>query len=300
MRYLRPVLYVLVMIIPAAAMGASREIVQLQRDVAILQDQIRTLQRTLDEKVAALTVLTEQSLDRMNQVNTSVAVLQSGLNDQLRNQEKTLASPVAGMNTKLDQMSSEFQYVQESVRDLTARMTKLEAQISDLAVAMRTVNAPPGPPSISGAGAFGSPTGGPPAGMTPKALYDNAYRDKIGGNLDLAMQQFNDYLQYFGSTDLAPNAQFYVGEIFYNKGQYDQALGAFDMVLEKYQENNKTPDAFYMKGMTLVKMGQRTRGAEEFYELLRRFPRDELAAKARTQLRNLGLSTTPPRRPARG
>ena len=46
------------------------------------------------------------------------------------------------------------------------------------------------------------------------------------------------------------------------------------MVLEKYPDNNKTADALYMKGQTLVKMGRRTQGGQEFQELIKRFPSD--------------------------
>ena len=49
-----------------------------------------------------------------------------------------------------------------------------------------------------------------------------------------------------------------------------------------------------MKGQTLVKTGRRTAGAAEFREVVRRFPRSDIAAKARAQLKAMGLSTTAP------
>src|SRR5665213_2034486 len=48
------------------AFGASKEIMELQRDVALLQDQVRTLQSALDQKVAAVLTLTQQTLDSVN------------------------------------------------------------------------------------------------------------------------------------------------------------------------------------------------------------------------------------------
>lgn len=62
------------------------------------------------------------------------------------------------------------------------------------------------------------------------------------------------------------------------------------MVLEKYPDNNKTPDALYMKGATLVKMGKRTQGKVEFCELAKRFPANDLANRARAQVKSLGLT----------
>ena len=59
--------------------GASKEIVELQRDVAILQDQVRQVQRTLDEKMAQLTLLLQQTEDNSSKASSSVANLQSSV-----------------------------------------------------------------------------------------------------------------------------------------------------------------------------------------------------------------------------
>ena len=69
------------------------------------------------------------------------------------------------------------------------------------------------------------------------------------------MQGFQEYLRYYNNTELAPNAQFYIGQIHYDKTDFAPAVQAFDTVLEKYPENNKTADATYMKGMALLKSG---------------------------------------------
>jgi TolA-binding protein len=62
------------------------------------------------------------------------------------------------------------------------------------------------------------------------------------------------------------------------------------MVLEKYPENNnKMGDAFYYKGLTLVKLNQRTAASAEFKELIQRFPNHSLAAQACLQLKDMGL-----------
>jgi TolA-binding protein len=126
-------------------------------------------------------------------------------------------------------------------------------------------------------------------------MYTSAMRDKSSGNLDLALAQFTDYLKYFGSTESAPNAQYQIGEIYYQKGEFASALPAFDLVLEKYAENSKTRDAVYMKGMTLVKMGRRTDGGSVFRDLIEQYPASEQAAKANVQLKNLGLPAARPR-----
>ena len=273
---------------PVLSFGQKKEYVELQRDVALLQDQVRSLQTSLNEKLAQLQMLVQQSLDSSNKVNTAVAVLDSGIRDRLRDQEKSVTGPVAGVGAKLDQFAEEFRALKETVGDMNARMGKLQAQIVDLGNAVKVMQTPPPPPPGGGAG------GAPPSGVSAEQLYQSAMRDRSAGSLDLAMQEFNDYLRYFPSTDFAPNAQFYLAMIFYDKGDMDSAVRAFDLVLEKYPENNKTPDAMYMKGMALLKMEQRNAAVQEFREVIKRFPRTDLADKSRERLKALGVSAPPP------
>ncbi len=267
----------------------SREIRELQRDMALLGDQVRQMQRSLDENMAALRVLVQQAIDGVNKANTTVAVLESNLRERLREHEKTLVQPVASVSTKVDQMAGEFQAVRDAMTDLNARMGKLEQRIVDLSNTVKVLQAPPPAPTVG-------PVGGPPPGLTAEGLYASAMRDKDSGNYDLALQEFTDYLKYFGNTETAPNAQYHIGEIYFNRGELDSALRAFDLVLEKYPENVKTRDAMYMKGQTLLKMGQRMKAAEEFRAIIARWPNSELAAKARARLKELGLPVTSPAR----
>jgi TolA-binding protein len=76
-------------------------------------------------------------------------------------------------------------------------------------------------------------------------------------------------------------------------------VAAFDAVNEKYQDNAKTGDAHFMKGMALIKLARRDAAAKEFREVIARSSNTELVARAKKQLHDLGLSTgTPAKRRA--
>ena len=286
----RPALFT--MLAATTLFGApAKEIVQIQRDIALLQDQIRTMQQSTDERLVKLTTLVEQALQSSVKANTSLAVLESGLRDRLSQQ---LAAPITGVSTKVDQMSTDFTSVRESVADVSERMSKIQAQLVEMNNTIKTIQAPPPPPP----GATGTASG-PPTGVSPTQLYESALRDRSSGQLDLAMQGFQEYLKWFSNTELAPNAQFYVGQIFYDKADFRGAITAFDTVLEKYPENNKTPDAMYMKGMSLLKDGQRTQAGQEFLLVIQKYPTSEVATKARAQRKALGLSVPAATKPRR-
>jgi TolA-binding protein len=276
------------------AFGASKEIQELQRDVALLQDQVRTLQRAQDEKFAAMQALVQQTLDSVNRTNTALAVMENKFNDTMKQQQLSVSAPVASVGQKLDQMAEDFRAVRESVLDMNTRMGKLDAKMADLQNLINTMQRPAAPPPGSpNSGDLGTtmqaPTG-PPPGMQAGPTYTNAYRDYIGKKDDLALQEFADYLKYFPKTDFAPNAQYYIADIYYRKGDYENALPAFDAVLEQYTESSKTLDAHYMKGMTLLKTGKRDAAAREFRDVYAKDPTSEIAARAKEQLKLLGLS----------
>ncbi|MGA3097613.1 MAG: tetratricopeptide repeat protein [Bryobacteraceae bacterium] len=285
--------------------AANKDMQELQRDVAQLQDMVKSLQRSQDEKFAALQVLVQQSVNVANDANKSVAVIQSSLQQSLRDQEGKVVAPVVGLGGRMDSMSNDFRGLQNSVSDLTALINKMQTQLSDIKDTLKVMQTPPpAPPPAAGAAPVG--TGGaasaPP--LPASDLYTNAEEDRRAGHADLALQEYGDYLKYYGNTALAPNAQFYVGLVHYNQGSFETAAQDFDAVLERYPTDNaRVPQAFYYKGMSLLKLDQKTKAGEEFRQLIDKFPDHDLAKQACTELKGMGLrcaapAKAPAKRPA--
>lgn len=285
--------------------GASKEIQELQRDVAMLQDQVRNLQSTLDMRVGALQQAVQQTLDSVNKTNTAMAIMDNKFSDAMKQQQQSLNGPVANVGQKLDQMSEDFRAVRESVLDMNTRMGKLDAKIADLENLINTVRAPaqppppatgttpadPNSPLAPNPGAASVPNG-PPQGIQSGTLYTSARGDLLAGKYDIAFQEFSDYLKYFGNTDFAPSAQFYIADIYFRKADYSSALTAFDAVLEKFADNPKTPEARLRKAMCLMKLGRNDSAAREFRDIYTRYINDhpDIAAQAKAQLREMGLT----------
>jgi tol-pal system protein YbgF len=277
---------------PVICSAASKEIVELQRDVAQLQDQVRALQSSFDTKMGTIAAQVQQLADSAGRANNSLGNLQGAIQEQLRQQGKEVIAPVASMGAKIDEMSTAFQQVQNSMADVTARMGKLEQQVLDLSNAVRTINSPAPPPGSTTGGGNPGPTTSNVPPISGDMLYQNANRDRLGGKTDLALQEYHEYVKLYGDGPLAPAAQYWVGDLCFGQGDFENALKAFDQVLERYPANNKTPDALLMKGKTLVKLDKRNAGASEFRELIKRYPSSDAAVKARAQLKQMGLSAS--------
>ena len=289
----------LLLLISPFAFGASKEIQELQRDVAMLQDQVRNMQKDFGDRLVAMQTQVNTTLDGVTRINNQISGMERVFNDAMKQQQQSVSGPVLAVGQKLDQMSEDFRAVRESVLDMNSRMAKLDAKIADLQNLVNATRTPPPPPpgstdTTGGIGIPGSATAtqpsGPPAGVSADTLYSNGFRDYSTKKYDLALQEFTDYLKYFPTTLFASNAQFYIGEIYLRNDNYPKALEAYDAVLERYSDGNKTPDAHYEKAVTLLKLGRNDAAATEFRDIVKRYPDQEVAAQARARLREMGLT----------
>lgn len=278
--------------------GANKETIELQRDVAQLQEQVRSLQKAIDQ----LTVVAQQALEVSNRSNTSIAVMDRTLMESVKRVVDGMQQPITSLGAKVDTLSEDYRNLRENVNDLSSRMGKLDAKMTDvmnllqMLAARQTAPPPPQPGSENPQtpGTVPPSSSGPqipPPGLKSDKLYTDAVRDYTGGTYDVALSEFLDYVKYFNDTQYAPDAQFYVGSIYYKKQDYPNALLAFDAVLEHYSDNRRTAGAHFWKGKTLLSMGKRDAAAKEFREVVNKYPSSDVVQAARTELRNLGLSS---------
>jgi len=277
---------------PAILLGQKKEdLASIQRDVASMDDHVKQLQKSFDEKYTALTTLLQQSIDANAKTAAAVAALQHNMEQKLAEQQSKLVAPVATLNTKVDEMSTDFNAVAANVKELVRHMNDLDAKITDLSSAVRTINNPvPAPPQPNGAGGTAAQVpDSPPPGMTAEMSYNNAYRDYMTKKDDQAVDEFLQFLKYFSKTEKGPDATFFLGQIYYRGQDYGDAIKAFDDVLEKFPPNPKTADAQYMKACALMGNHQNTDAGKEFKEFLEKYPNNSHVREAHQHLRTLGL-----------
>jgi tol-pal system protein YbgF len=256
------------------AWGVSREIIELQTQVQTLQDQMTHMQQSFDERMGVMKNLMDQNTDSMNKVTAAINSLQT-----------TLQKQQTDSGGHVDQLSSQVQALNDSLDELKARLAKVSKQLEDIQAAQQNLNAQP---------VQGAPAAAPPQSQAPPPdiLYNNALRDYNGGNNDLAMQEFSDYVKYYPNTDLAGNCYFYLAEIAFRKGDYQSAAKDYDQVLQNFPTGNKAASAELKKGFALIELGQRDDGVAALRHVIARYPRSNEALQARDRLRKLGVAAT--------
>ena len=273
---------------PKPVMAVAREIIELQRDVTTLLQGQKEIQTQMTQDHTIQKTLIEQSSDTVNKLNTTMSSLQKSVQDVQANS-----------GTRLDTMSTQVQGLSDNLEEIKSRLGKVNQQLVDLQNSVQNIDArlaggnptgaPSGPGGSPAPGAASAPVGPPPSADT---LYNNGLRDITSGKYELARSEFQDYLKYYSDTDLASNAQFYLGEIAYSQRQYEQAVSEYDKVISNFPKSFKLAPAHLKKGMALLELNQKTAGVRELRDVVKRYPGTEEERRARAKLKDLGVAVS--------
>jgi tol-pal system protein YbgF len=147
--------------------------------------------------------------------------------------------------------------------------------------------APPKPPAAKKVPAPAPKPPRPEGAIDFTKLYDTAYEDYQRQNYSLARTGFEEYLRMFAETDLADNAQYWIGECYYAEGKYEEAAAAFRRVIERYPTGNKAPRAMLKAGHALLQLGRKDQASAMFQQVIDTYPLSSEADQAKSRLKKL-------------
>lgn len=269
-----------------------------------LLDQVQRLQSTFDTKFGVLQHMAEQTADEANQMTSAVKAMQQKMDVESQ-----------ATSGKVDTVSGQVQSLNDSVDELKTRIAKLDKSISDLQTQLQQLQSQPNPGAAPGTtpapgmapdngapptgsglgnGAGPGPTAAMPQVQAPplKETYQSALRDFNSGHDKLAATEFQDVVHYYPLDDLAGTSQFYLGEIAYQQQRFEDAINAYNAVLEGFSGNAKAPAAQLKKGLALLALSKREAGIHELRLLIQRHPQTPEAAQARRKLSGMGVRAT--------
>jgi tol-pal system protein YbgF len=255
----------------------------------------------LEEQLVDMQVLigTLESLARGASAGAPAAKLSSGAAATL---EASDAGRLDSLETQLRALAAQMEHLQEQVRALGGRNGSLapsatfaggdlpppprpdrtgfgsvtvspdDGKADDIG---RLLNPPPAvaPPPVPRVAS--SP---PPGGyaeeqeVAPKQLYETAYGYLLQRDYGAAEAAFDDFLRRHPSDPLAGNAQYWLGESLYVRGQYRAAAGAFLKGYQNYAKSAKAPESLLKLAMSLQRLGQKDAACSSYNELTTKFP----------------------------
>jgi tol-pal system protein YbgF len=246
--------------------GTKEEIIRLQSDVLQLQNQMRLVQKSVDESAAILKSLLEQLNDQIATTNLRM----EGLAQALRSQSTEVGTSVAQLRQELQSLSVKWDDTNTRIAALQQKLQENQLQVQSLRQA---------------------PTGAEGASMEPDQVYSAVYNDYLMGNYDLAIAGFQDFLVNFPDGEYADNASYYLGVCYNEKKRFEPAIQAFDQVINLYPKGDKTPAAYYKKALALEQLQKNTEAIETLKKLLIIFPDSQEAKMADQELANLDVQS---------
>ncbi len=249
---LLPAIFVLVV---TGACGVQSDLTNLKNDTTHLRAQMQVMR----EEVA------------LQEDTDSLKVHIERLEALVRDQMDELLRMRADMGQRVGAIESGLQ-------TLTTRITESDRQFSALVRRMESLQVQLSAPA-------GPDTSAAPSGpFDPGELYDLALGDYQRGSYDVATRQFTQYIEYFPDSDLADDAQYYIGESYYTQSLYTQALDAYELLLVTYPDGNKVPATLLKIAFIKVARKEPAEARSYLERVIADFPDSEEAQLARMRL----------------
>lgn len=124
----------------------------------------------------------------------------------------------------------------------------------------------------------------PVPGGTDRANYQAAFELLKQGRYDQASIALKQFMVAFPDSDLSDNAQYWLAETYYVSQKYKQALPEFQLVLKRYPDSRKIPDALLKIGYCNYELGRHADARKALSEVVARFPETTAARLASQRL----------------
>jgi tol-pal system protein YbgF len=204
--------------------------------------------------------------------NVLAQVMQS--NDSVRALSARLAKLQANVATDHYEMGRQILQIQELTGQSQRRLQELRASLeerSQMAVAPVAID-----------------TSRPPAGPGPAQLFQSSLDQLRRGSATVARRGFEELLRTYPSSDDAPEAMLYIAETYAAERNQVAADSVYQLVVQRYAASPKAATALYKHALSMKAAGRTAVARAAFERIVKEYPRSDEAALAREQLRSLG------------
>lgn len=158
-----------------------------------------------------------------------------------------LLARVDALQQDLAQLRNEVETLRHDLDQATGRQRQLYLDLDKRLQAIEKAGA-----AVAGAGVLDGATldAGqlPVPGGTDRANYQAAFELLKQGRYEDAQRALQQFMRSFPSSDYADNAQYWLAETYYVTQDYGRALKEFQVVLDRFPDSRKLPDALLKIG----------------------------------------------------
>lgn len=270
-RFIKLPLLLVVILLPLDASAQSKDqrekidrmaaqIEEMKTELVLLQRQTQTMQDTFNKTTGELNTLIVQMSDNISAIRRAQSSVSTNSGEAV-SQVTAMGERITATNSRMERLSEQF-----------AQLKKL---IEDIPKAPTFTQLTPG---------------------NAEQLFAAAYSDYSRGNFDLAASEFKQYVEIYPSSELADNAQYWIGEILYAQKKLPEAVVEFEKVKAINPNGDKTTVALYKRGLILLEMDKKDDAVAQFLTIFKEYPKTKEGELATQQLQQLApeLLAPPP------
>jgi tol-pal system protein YbgF len=266
----------------------NRGVVQLLNQVEALNGELSRLRGQMEVLANDVNNAQKRQRDMYVDLDTRLRRIEQG--SASKKEQDTIAALEERIR-KLEQGSATPTTIPQPVASVTA-----VPPVNPPPAAAPTAAASPSSSTPAVTGAAAPPTASsslPPASLSttdPAAIqrsYDNAYNNYRLGDYSSAIRGFESFLKSYPKHALAANAQYWIGDSYFQIRDYRAAIEAERRLLGTYPDGPKAPDALLIIGSAESNLGDNPAARKTFEELIARYPASESADKAKIRLAKL-------------
>lgn len=203
-----------------------------------------------------------------------------------------LQQQITDNQSDLDALRGQIQESQYQLTQAVERQKQLQLQMDALSSGGAAA-AQPGTGDQSGAAtaAPAAPDAGAQAPAAPVQSGDanTDYNAAIAlvqdkSRQDEAIAAFSSFVKKYPDSTYQPNANYWLGQLNYNKGKKDDAAFYFASVVKNYPKSPKAPDAMFKVGVIMQDKGDVAKARAVYQQVIAKYPGTEGAKQAQKRL----------------
>lgn len=192
----------------------------------------------------------------------------------------------------IDTLRGQIQENQYQLNQIVERQKQIYQQIDSLssgsaaqgAAASSTAAAAPAPAAEASAPATATPQAAA-SGGDANADYNRAVDlVLVKKQNDQAISAFQTFIKQYPDSTYQPNANYWLGQLFYSKGKKDDAAYYYAVVVKNYPKSPKAAESMYKVGVIMQEKGQTDKANAVYQQVIKRYPNSDAAKLAQKRM----------------
>jgi tol-pal system protein YbgF len=233
--------------------------------------------KTIDQKLSVITANQAALRVELDQLKDSMKNLSGRVEENEHLVKHSVEKDLTTQDTTRSDLSS-----------LSSRLGKVEATVNQQQKYLNIDESQAAPPAQGNATAAASSGAGVQTAAAQdsgdKYAYDSTMALYNDGKYNDAMSGFKKFLEQYPKSELAGNAQFWIGECFMDTKDYEQAILAFEDVIKKYPKNIKVPNAMLRQAIAFLEINDKTSSTVLLKKIIKQYPKSNEAKLAQKKL----------------